>query len=364
MKRKLICVLFIIAGVAAIAGTILLSLKRSEYADSSPVLALILFSVITIIAAARNINREPLKPEVSGREKTFLRCYRAVCILAILICLAFVAVMFFISGYYTFRMQNVLPLTALAIAGSAAAALSMKERPPLNWRSITKASIALVITAALCFVYLRYMPKYSMESAMDALRSKKEFTQTDVYYDGGNREWNDPELFKGNPFYLDLFAYNCDSYSYDAGGLHAARGYIQFNPATGEYKYTLKEKRDMTFSSGIEAPFFSSILMQSKDGQHDTVINLYLRKPWGQGEHFFIYPDSGERDVKIKEVMYPHNFPGDKARAFLRDMGKEMLKTKVLWCLSGSQFKDETIEVFFCGIDIATYQDGEIILKI
>jgi hypothetical protein len=75
---------------------------------------------------------------------------------------------------------------------------------------------------------------------------------------------------------------------------------------------------------------------------------------------------SGEWDAKMKDVMYPHNFPEDEALTLLRSMGEETLKTKILeqidW--SFSKFKDKTIEVFFYGIDIATYQNGEITLKL
>ena len=54
MKRKLLCIFLMLAGAAVIAGTILLSQGRSEYADGSPVDTLILLSVVTIAAAAWN----------------------------------------------------------------------------------------------------------------------------------------------------------------------------------------------------------------------------------------------------------------------------------------------------------------------
>ena len=72
MKRKLICIFFILAGAASLACTILLSLVRSENAYGGPVTALVIISVAAIIAAARYINREPYwyepdRPEVSPK---------------------------------------------------------------------------------------------------------------------------------------------------------------------------------------------------------------------------------------------------------------------------------------------------------
>lgn len=75
---------------------------------------------------------------------------------------------------------------------------------------------------------------------------------------------------------------------------------------------------------------------------------------------------SGEWDAKLRDVMYPHNFPEEEARAFLRNMGAETLKAKLLEQLTGidSEFEGGTVEIFFYGIGIAAYKDGQITLKL
>lgn len=75
---------------------------------------------------------------------------------------------------------------------------------------------------------------------------------------------------------------------------------------------------------------------------------------------------SGDWDAKVNEIMYPHSFPEDEARAFLKSMGEETLESKLLEQIDslGTKLKDETIEVYFFGMGIATYQNGEIAVKL
>ncbi len=109
--------------------------------------------------------------------------------------------------------------------------------------------------------------------------------------------------------------------------------------------------------------------MVDKEGRHDAVLNLYYREWWGM---YKIYPvldripvGSGEWDAKIKDILYPHSFPEDEARAFLQSMGEEPLKAKLLEEINdlGSKYQDKTIDLFFFGFDIGTCQNGEIVLK-
>jgi len=290
MKRKLVCFLFMLAGAAVIAGAILLSHGRSEYADSSPVYTLIILSIVTIIAAAFYINA-PDAPEVSGREKVFLWSLRVVGILSILVGFAFIVIMLFITRQYTDWMKNIFILMVLAAAGILGAALCLRVRPPIIVRDIAKAMFALVMSAALCFVYLNYMPKYSAEDGVNMLRSDEKLEQKDVfrhenwwvkremqvyditqngktYYDAGH-----VKSFGGNPFYSELYEYSCDSYGFDADGLHIAKGYILFNPVTGAYEYSREEEQDQVFSPG-ELPAFRWNAMYDKHGQHSAALNL------------------------------------------------------------------------------------------
>ncbi len=81
--------------------------------------------------------------------------------------------------------------------------------------------------------------------------------------------------------------------------------------------------------------------------------------------------------------MYPNSYPEDEAWTFLGSIGEEALKTKLLKQLNDLDqvvvfdkkedgtlgltikgTKGKTVEVYFFGIDIATYQDGEIVLKL
>jgi len=89
-----------------------------------------------------------------------------------------------------------------------------------------------------------------------------------------------------------------------------------------------------------------------------------FREEYGMSETFCA--DSGEWDAKLKDVMYPHNFPEDEARAYLQSIGEETLKTKIFEQINelDSKFKDMTIEVYFFGIDTAAYKNGEIELKV
>ncbi len=373
MKKTLLCIFLMLAGAAVIAGAILLSLGRYEYFDASPACTLVFLSIVTIAAAAFHI-KSPDAPEVSEREKAILRAFRAVSVLAILADLVFIVIMFFLTRYYDhglFRhLHNVLPLMVLAIVGVAAAALNLKGRPPFIGRDIAKAAAALVITAALCFVYINYMPKYSHDDGLNILLSDKEFAQKDIVGsdETTSRDFGYTELFGGNPFYNDLYAYHCDSFGYDAGGLHITKGCILFNPATGAYEYMHTEDQDKTYSPG-DWPEFNYYFLQDKDGQHNTAINLYFREwwwgPWGgpievSAMNFYFSGGNDELGAKLKDAKYPHNFPEDEARAFLRSMGEERLKAKLLELIKGNQ----TVEVYFFGIDIATYRNGEITLKI
>lgn len=428
MKSKVLCIFLMLAGIAVIVGLILFSLGRSGIGDTITFYTPILLSLVTIAAAAfhmnepdeasggkkallgsifivsiaaailvslsfivfspkpiffilvaitvatwfRRVKDKPDEPEVTRRGMVFLRVFRAVSILAILVCLAFLVIMFFLMRDLSFllHMQNVRPLIGLPLAGITVAALSLKLRAPVSGRGIGRAArcvpivVAVTITAALGFIYLNYLPKYSWEDGENMLRSDEKFAQKDVFIDGRVEDWGEPGSFGFNPFYAILYRFNCDSYGYDAGSLHIEKGYILFNPATGAHEYTLEEEQ--TYSPGDwPSLFFSSSLIYEEDGQHDAVLNLYFREPWGNGEGWWDKSSSGEWNKKMKAVMVPHNFPEDEAREFLRSMGEEALKTKLLEQINslGSKFEDMTIEVFFFGIDIGTYHDGEIVLK-
>lgn len=392
MRRKLICIFFILVGVAIFVGTIILSQERTKYNDTSPVWTLIILS-IAMIAAALWYFRETYKPEISQRQRVFLWAFRIVNILAILVCLAFVIMMFFMTDYYSDLMLNVSLLMILAAVGITSAAFSLKKYPPNIWMDIIRTAIALIVAVTLCFISLNYMPKYSQEQGINMLRSDEGFAQKDVFYpslcspgEPNGRTYRhlydqSYEQFGGNPFFDELFYYSCDSYGYDADGLHIMIGFIDYNPATGEYEYMRKQERDKTYSRG-DYPQFNWNFIYDDNQQHNAVINLYLREWWvadtapNMNRTFFASSGSAW-DAKLKEVMYPHNFPESEARAFLRSFGEEALKTKLLEQINNITMlrpdntgrlttigpKEKTIEVYFFGINIATYQNGEIVLK-
>ncbi len=379
MKRKLLCIFFMLAGVAIIAGTILLTLKRSEYANPSPVYTLIILSAVTIIAAAWNM-REPYKPELSKRDRKIQRVYRTVNILAILVCLAFVILMLFMTDDYTNSMRHITSLMILAGAGIILAAYCLKERPPIISRDIAKTAGALLISAMLIVVYLTCMPKYSLDDSITMLRSEKENAKNYIFdlrdfnislVDSYAPRWagDMDAAFGPNPFYIMMYQFGCDSYRYDADGLHIVKGYINYNPANGAYEFARAQEQDLLFSPG-EWPVFNYNFLYDSDGQHSAVLNLFIRElddsDWVKYDaSSTLIVGSGEWDAKLKDVMYPHNFPEDEARTFLKSMGEEALKTKLLKQINelNSEFNDKMIEVYFFGIDIATYQNGEIVLK-
>ncbi len=444
MRRKLICIFFILVGIATIAMTILFSRVGTPFYD-----AIIFLSVMTILAAAWFFSNElkkgtvflwvfrivivlavlagfiffvialfpenpfysliilfagvsiaalmiatwhnesePVMPVVSDRGTVLLWVFRAAGILVILADLAFIAIIWFLTGKYgEDPFQNVLLLLLLAIAGIAAAALSLKLRAPVSGRGKGRAArciplvAALAITIALGSVYLNYMPKYTIEEGLNIVLSDTEFAQKDIR--GGAYETvprflledglygDDPyytDLFGGNPYYNYLYSYQCDSCAYDADGLHMLKGFILFNPATGEYEYTHAEEQDKTYSPGDWPEFFWTLFFDEYR-QHNSVLNLYYREWWhpeASEKDQWVLVDSSDWDANIKEVIVPHSFPEDEARAFLSSKGEETLKAKLLEQISllGPEvYQDKTIEVFFFGIHVATYQNGEIVLK-
>ena len=397
MKRKLLCIFFMLAGAAALVGTILLSLERPEEADASPVWTLIIFSAITIVAALWNF-REPYKPEISERDRTILRAFRIVNILVILVCLVFVVMMLVMTYYYIYSLQYISFLMILASTGIILAALCLRERPPIVGRDVVKASVAFMISAVLVFVYMSCMPKYSLDNSIIMLRSEKENAENYIF-DFGNfnvfglhsyvPRWGGEfeASFGPNPFYIMMYQFGCDSYSHDSDGLHIRKGYINFNPANGAYEFLRTQEQDLMFSS-TKWPEFNWNFLKDRDGQHSAVLNLYFRELDASGT----FPDTrnpmltvgaDEWDVKLMDTLYPHNFPEDEARSFLQSIGEEELKTKLLKQINDlaqvvvfdkqedgtfglviTGTKDETVEVYFFGINIATYQNGEIVLKI
>ncbi len=379
MKRKLLCIFFMLTGVATIAGAILHSLKRPENADVSPLYTLIILSAVTIIAAAWNV-REPYKPELSERDSKIQRVYRTVNILAILVCLAFVILMLFMTDDYTDSMRHITFLMILAGAGIILAAYCLKERPPIIRRDIAKTASALLISAMLIVVYLTCMPKYSLDDSITRLRTEKENAENYIFdlsdynislVDSYAPRWagDMDAAFGPNPFYIMMYQFGCDSYRYDADGLHIVKGYINYNPANGAYEFARAQEQDLVFGPG-EWPVFNYNFLYDNDGQHSAVLNLFIRElddsDWVKYDaSSTLIVGSGEWDAKLKDVMYPHNFPEDEARTFLKSMGEEALKTKLLKQINelNSEFNDKMIEVYFFGIDIATYQNGEIVLK-
>ncbi len=441
MRKKLICILVMLAGIAVIAGLILFSSIHSGNDADFTFLTLSFLSLVTVAAAAirlnepdeesggkkallggifivsgavaillcfafiwyspnvintlvffiivaitaatwfRHVHDKPDELELTRRGMVFLQVFRVVGILTILVSLAFMILIFFLvrDDIFGLYMRGLYDLMELPLAGIVIASLSLKLRAPVSGRGIGRAArcvpivVAVAITAALGFIYLNYLPKYSLEDGMNMLRSDEEFAQSNVYYDGGVRGWGNPGSFGVNPFYGDLYGYNCGSYSYDAGGLHITKGYILFNPATGTHEYTPEQER--TYSPG-DWPEFNYNLIYDKDGQHNAVMNLYFwEESWLWGPMSWmnqVFPVSSgkEWNEKMEVVMVPHNFPEDEARAFLRNTGEEAMKTKLLEQINGVNehyhsvnIKDMTIDLFFFGIDIGTYQNGEVVLK-
>ena len=384
MRRKLVCIFFMLVGAAIIAGTLFLLPGRFRNNDMSPFYSLIILSVLTIAAAGWYMNRESDRPEVSGHERSQLLAFRAVNILSMLICLVFIIIMYFLTGHYPDAvLRNVYLLIIPATVSIILAALNMKVYPSITIRDITKTSIAFVIAVVLCFVYINDMPKYSIDDGISILRSDEKFAQKDVFYPSYGSTGEPPvyvyrfgcdpvydELSGSNLFYSDSYEYYCDSYSYDGDGLHDVKGYIIFNPITGTYEYMRTQEQDQAFSSGVW-PDFDWNCIQDTDGQHNAVLNLYFREwyPFSEeisgGWNLILSVGSDEWDSRLKDVMYPHNFPEDEALVFLRNMGEEALMTKVLEIINvtDSDLEDNTIEIFFFGIDIAAYKNGEIVMK-
>lgn len=350
-------------------------------------LMFIIFVAITIAVWLRYDNDEPDETdetEVTRHGMVFLRAFHAVGILIILACFGVIVIMFFITrnDYGPFRaFHNVRLLMTLAGAGIAAAALSLKQRAPVSARGNARVvrcvpvTVAVAIIFVLGSVYLNCMPKYSIDDGLNIVLSDEELAQKDIagFYETTPSYFFEDALFAGNPFYTNLFSYQCDSFGYDAG-LHIEKGFILFNPATGEYEYMRTKGQDKTYSVG-DWPELTGNFMQDKDGQHNAVLNLYYRDLWymgvwgwqpeGSEMNRAFSVDSSEWDATLKDVMYPHSFPENEARAFLRSMGEETLKTKLLEQIDllDSKYTDKTIDLFFFGIDIGTYQNGEIILK-
>lgn len=405
MKRTLLCIFLMFFGAVSLAATILLSLVRSERAGGSPVIALVFVSIVTIAAAAWYINREPDlpmpgQPEATARQKAFLWSVRALDILCMLVCFAFLVMLLLVTGYFTDWMHGDFLLAALAVAGIIVAALSIKEPLPIITRDVVKAAAALVMAVALVFAYLNYMPKFMKEDAINSLRSNEEFSQKDVFYpstmfygNGSFPRWGEDkydEIFGANPFYDGLYSFYCQSYGYDANGLHVTKGYITFNPATGAYTYSHTEDNDRTYGPGPgEWPEFSYYFMYDKDGQHGAVLNLYFRDFYPipedevTGGNPMLSVSSSEWDEKIGDALYPHNFSEDEALLFLKSIDREVLRAKLKKQISdigavvvfaknddntlglaivGTEGK--TVKVYFFGIEIATYQNGALILKI
>lgn len=401
MKRKLLCIFFMLAGAATIAACIFLLQGRPGETNSLPVYTLIILSVITIVAAGMSIEGEPDIDEISGRKKAFLWAFRAVGILAALACLAFIAVMIYVTGrFHILSLNYVFGLMVLGSAGAILAALSVKTHPPIIVRDTVKIAVALVIAAALGFIYFNYMPKYLLKEGADILRSNTEFSQKDVFYPTSHmpgepdgiiasfaRDPSYDEFFGDNPFFGQLYEYDCDSYGCDSNGLHQMKGYIIYNPANGIYRYDRTENQDQVFSPG-EWPEFNWSFMYDKDGKHDAVLNLYFRewlfsKASSDSDNPILSVGSGEWETKLKDVIYPVSFPEDEVLLFLSSIVGEELKAKLLRQIEGMDptavlerkadntielnvvhTKDKTIEVYFFGIDIATYKNGEIDLKI
>ncbi len=405
--RKLIYFFGMILGAAFIVNTIFISPRRFYNHDNSAFYALIILSVLTIIASTWQITREPVKLQLSEPDKVFLRVFRIVNILAILVCFTFVVIMNFLTDHYPYAMlRNVYFLIIPAAVSIILAALSLKVYPPVRVWGTVMTLIALVLAGAISFFYLNYMPKFLLNDGINTLRSDTEFSQKDVYYpinfrneldksiyfesfnynySGYNpyfypaeelhgRVYIDPfndQIFGANPFFYPLYNYSCDSYGYDESGLHVVKGCIIFNPATGEYKYTNKQELRL---SAEGRPELSWNYIHDKDLKHSDVFNLFFRD-WSVWKHTgasakegnpMLAVSSDEWTSRIKDVLYPHSFPEDEARAYLKSMGDEAFKTILLEEINelNSEFIDKTIEVYFFGIDIATYQNGEIVLRL
>ncbi len=225
-------------------------------------------SIAALMAAAWHNESEPDLTAVSGRGVVFLWGFRVVSVLAILADLAFIVIMWFLTGEYRDdALHHGLLLMVLAVTGIGAAALSLKLRAPVTGRGKGRAVrciplvAALAITFALGSVYLNYMPKYTQDEGLSMILSDNEFAQKDItgsyeshefFFEdelfAGNSHY--AELFGGNPYYTDLYDYQCDSFGYDAGGLYIKKGFILFNPTNGDHEYIRTEKQDKTYSPG------------------------------------------------------------------------------------------------------------------
>lgn len=385
MKRKLICNFIMILGAVIFAGTILFPPIIFINDDKSAFYALIIISVLMIIYAAWYKNTKPESIQLCGRDKVFLRALRTVNILAILVCFAFVVIMNFLTSYYPdVVLRNVYLLIIPATVSIFVAMLSLKVQPPIRLWNIAKSAFALFIAVALSIIYVNDIPKYSIEHGINILRSDEEFAQKDVFYPAFDSTRYHPvyqDMYVSNPvlndsslndlFYHDFYLYYCDSYSFDEDGLHDIKGYIIFSPITGENEYIRTQVQDQVFGSR-EWPLFDWNIMRHRYGQKSAVLNLYFREwhPLSEcfsgGWHLDISVSNGEWDSRLKDVLYPHNFPESEALSFLQSIGEEELKTKLLAQINepSLECKDKTVEVYFFGIDIATYQNGEIVLKL
>jgi hypothetical protein len=83
----------------------------------------------------------------------------------------------------------------------------------------------------------------------------------------------------------------------------------------------------LQFSAGSHGPV---------DGRHGAVLNLYFREWWPDDtassdlKNPMLSVSSSEWDANMEDVTYPRNFPEDEARAFLKSLGEEELKIKLL----------------------------------
>ncbi len=220
----------------------------------------------------------------------------------------------------------------------------------LGCRVITKIAffgISCIVTLAVGFVFVKYLPKYTRPSAYAAVEANPKFSVTDDFFNG-----NYGFTIEANPFVEKGYSFNCIT-------TDEKPCFVNFNPV-GSYEYTYTNDFSMQtasfmindhgvgFSSDDTVCFHLQIIKVREEYDREDRISHNSDYKKMEQQQLLALKDIDEQVMseEFQQIVQTYLKYYDTMRSERMPPSSEL-----------------KISLSISGVDVATYQNGSIVLK-
>lgn len=208
--------------------------------------------------------------------------------------------------------------------------------------------ISCIVTLAIGFIFFRYLPKYTRGGAYAAVEANHKFTLADDFMNGSYCF-----SIEANPFFDTGYSFNCTT-------ADQKPCFVNFNPIDASYEYTYTNNFSMQ-----TANFMINDYGIGFTSDHTVCFHIQITKIREEHDREMrLTHISDDRKMAEQQLLALKEMDEQKLRDELKELVQIYLKHYDAMRSEQMPPSSELVISFnISGVDIATYQDGNITLK-